>query len=402
MQDVVKVNNRFEMDKIDDNEILNLSEEMLLSVNELIANNNVYSVPLAELSTLGAGVTSLLPAFRTVTETVSLNTTGLYRLANESVGDVLKVSKSGNFWGAFKTAEGKSKFAQLQTVGPISGTSTTVMPIDPATVMMAVALYSIEQKIQEIEQTQKQILSFLEIEKQSQIKADVEMLTKSIVEYKHNWNNTNTLQSEHTLVLEILRSSIANMNFYKDNIEKEISKKYFLIPKNKVNSTLIDFQKKFTYYRLSLYNYSLASFLKIMLNGNFDEKYIESIKNEIEKYSLEYRSIYTKSSLYLEKITGASFEGNLLKGIGIAEKSVGKIIEKIPIINKGKVDDFLIDNGDVLQNTVSTLEEKVIRNFNELNNPKTGVFIEKMNDMKHIYNNTKQIYFDEKNMYLVC
>ncbi len=35
------------------------------------------------------------------------STSGLYRLANQSVGDVLKVAKNGNFRGAFKTAEGK-------------------------------------------------------------------------------------------------------------------------------------------------------------------------------------------------------------------------------------------------------------------------------------------------------
>lgn len=66
---------------------------------------------------------------------------GLYTLANAGVGDVLKVAKNGNFWGAFKTAEGTSKFAQLQAAGPLSASTKTIMPIDPATMMMAVALF---------------------------------------------------------------------------------------------------------------------------------------------------------------------------------------------------------------------------------------------------------------------
>jgi hypothetical protein len=66
------------------------------------------------------------------------------------VGDVLKVAKNGNFWGAFKTAEGTSKFAQLQVARPFSASTKTVIPIDPATIMMAVALFSIEQQLKKI------------------------------------------------------------------------------------------------------------------------------------------------------------------------------------------------------------------------------------------------------------
>ena len=50
------------------------------------------------------------------------------------------------------------------------------MPIDPATMMMAVTLFAIEQQLKGIEEIQKRILSFLEIEKESEIEADVETL----------------------------------------------------------------------------------------------------------------------------------------------------------------------------------------------------------------------------------
>ena len=91
----------------------------------------------------------------------------MYRLANADVGDVLKLAKDGNFWGAYKTAAGGSKFAKLAEAGSVSATSTTVMPIDPATMMIAVALFSIEKQLKGIEETGKKILSFLENEKES-------------------------------------------------------------------------------------------------------------------------------------------------------------------------------------------------------------------------------------------
>ena len=122
-----------------------------------------------------------------------MNTQGLFRLANAGVGDTLKVAKNGNFWGAFKRSDGTSKFAQLQPAGPLTATSTATMPIDPATMLMAVALFSIEKKLDSIAEMQKQILTFLEIEKESEIEADVETLVSMISKYKYNWDNEHYL-----------------------------------------------------------------------------------------------------------------------------------------------------------------------------------------------------------------
>ena len=91
-----------------------LTDEMLADARMEITNAKTLTVPIADLALLGAGVSSLIPALRTVTQTSTINTTGLYQLANKGIGDVLKEANNGNFWGAFKTLDGGSKFAQLQ------------------------------------------------------------------------------------------------------------------------------------------------------------------------------------------------------------------------------------------------------------------------------------------------
>ena len=190
------------------NGIAGLSGEMLADARSMQLENVSYSVPIAQLSTLGAGVSSLFPAFRTATQTMAADVTGLYRLANAGVGDTLKVAKDGNFWGAFKRTDGSSKFVKLQSADPLTQTSTVTLPIDPATMMMAAALFSIEQKLGDIEAMQRQILSFLEIEKESEIEADVETLVDMIHKYKYNWDNEHYLQSSHKMVLTSLFCTI--------------------------------------------------------------------------------------------------------------------------------------------------------------------------------------------------
>lgn len=382
--------------------LVEMTEEMLRDARKEIANTKTRSMPIAELTLLGAGVSPLIPALRTVTQTTTINTQGLYQLANAGVGDVLKVAKNGNFWGAFKTADGASKFAQLQAARPLTATNTTVMPIDPATMMMAVALFAIEQQLKGIEETQKQILSFLEIEKESEIEADVEILSKMITTYKHNWNNEHFVASNHKMVLDIQRTARKNMLSYKKRVAELLDSKKLIVSQAKVKATLGDLQKKFKYYRLSLYTFSMASLVEIMLSGNFKEEYISDVKEELKKFSLEYRDLFTECSMYLEKMTSVSVEANVMKGISVASKAVGKFIGNIPVVKEGQVDEFLQDSGAHLKENAQDMQKNVLEAFATLHNPGTGVFMDRMEDMIQIYNHTDRICFDDKKIYLIA
>ena len=166
-------------------------------------------------------------------------------------------------------------------------------------------------------------------------------------------------------------------------------------------ATLDDLLKKFKYYRLSLYTFSMASFVEIMLSGNFKEENILGVKEEIEKMSIEYRDLFGQCSVYLEKMSDSSIETNLLKGIGTASKAVGKFIESIPVIKDGPVDEFLQESGSQMKENAVHIERKIVEAFAEISNPSVGVFTEKMDDMIRIYGHTEEIFFDDEQVYLV-
>lgn len=385
-----------------ESELVEIVDGILLETRSSLANKTAMTMPIAQLATLGAGVASLLPAFRTVTQTTTVAADGLYRLANAGVGDALKVAKNGNFWGAFKTADGASKFAQLQAAGTTTATSSTVMPIDPATLMMAVALFSIEQKLGSIADMQKQMLSFLAIEQEAEIEADIETLSAMITKYKHNWDNEHFIASNHKLVIDIQRTARKHLNAYQKQVAEAISSKKLFVSQSKVNEALTDLLRKFKYYRLTMYTFSMASFIEIMLSGDFKEENIRLVKDEIEKMSATYRDLFGECSMYLERLSDSSVETNVLKGLGAASKAVGKFIDGIPKIREGQVDEFFLESGAKMQGNAHRIERKVIEAFAEISNPGVWVFVEKLNDMIQIYGRTTEIYFDDKEIYLIA
>ena len=110
-----------------------------------------------------------------------------------------------------------------------SAVSHTAVSINPATMMMAAALYSIEKQLDEITETQKQILSFLEIKDEANVEADVETLTELIKNYKHNWNNAVYVQNSHKLVMDIKRTARSNMISYQKKVDELLSGKKLIV-----------------------------------------------------------------------------------------------------------------------------------------------------------------------------
>ena len=272
--------------------LLDITQSLLADARTALNSSGVLSVPIAELSTLGAGVSSLIPALNTVTQTTSIAEDGLYTIANAGVGDVLKAAKNGNFWASLKTADGASKMVQLQEAGAITATTQTAAAFNPATMMMAVTLFSIEQELGEIEDMQRQIISFLEIEKESEIEADVESLMSIIKKYKDNWDNERFVSGNHNQVLTYQNRARKNMLGYQKKIVESIGKKQHIVTQASVKQSFASLEKEFKYYRLSLYTFSLSSLMEVMLSGNFKESYISGIRDELQQMSDAYRDLF--------------------------------------------------------------------------------------------------------------
>lgn len=399
------------MNTYSDHEIVESMDDM--NLNSLVAmsqqdgehdlqNHVAFSIPVAELSTLGAGISSLVPAFHTVTETVSISVDGLYKLANAAPGDTLKMARNGNAYGALKTADGSSKMLQLKQAGALSANTQAVAAFNPATMMMAAALYSIEKDLSEISETQKKILSFLEAENESQIEADVDSLTDIAGNYKYTWDNEVSVAGNHKLALDIQNRARKNIRLYAKQIADTISMKHMIVAQKDIDRALADLEKKFKYYRLSLFTFSLASLMGIMLSGNFEEGYIDTVKEEIETLSDAYREQFEKGSLYLERLGNAGAETAIAKRIASTGKTFGKFIGSIPVVKEGPVDEFLQEKGALLQNKANEREMKAISTFSALSNPGTRVFVNKMEDMIQIYNHTSSICVDKQNIYLIA
>lgn len=370
--------------------VLALGEQFLLDTKTDITKVRCEKMPLEKMASLGASVSSIMPLFQSLNQSKT-ETGKLYRLVNNSFGDKLKQANDGTFWGALRKNNGKSKMAKFQEVPSLR--------VDPTIMLVAVVLYSFEQQIGKIYEMEQQILSFLENEKESQIEADIISLNSTMKEYTVNWDKELFVQGHYQKTLIIKRNAEKNIISYQKSISKLIQSEDFLVMD--VDTKIDNLKKQFTYYRMSLYIYSLASLMEIMMLGDFREENILRVKEEIENRSAEYRNIFTKSSAYIETMEEKEVSSNIMKGLATVSQAVGSFIGGIPFVKEGPVDEWLIENGESIHHNIEMEKEKKLSILSYMSNPGTQLFSEKLKDINDIYNHTTGICVDDKNLYLM-
>ena len=275
--------------------------------------------------------------------------------------------------------------------------SSNIMTLDPTVMMMSVALAGIEAQLGEIKELNKKILLFLEEEKESEIESDLEILNRSINDFKYNLEDEKYLINNHKQVMDIKRTVNKNMLFYKKQINDDLSKDKFFTINATMNSIIGEIEKKFKYYRLSLYIYSFSSLMEILLLGNYQSDYLLSKRNELDELDNEYTNTFYNTLDYIKKNANKSLEGNMLAGLGSAGKAIGNLAEKAKIKN---VDSWLSERGDTLKQTGQNIKDNFINKFDEIKESNSKLFINQIEKIDCIYNKTKEIYFDSEKIYL--
>lgn len=350
-------------------------------------------IPFTKLAAFGAGVSSLVPEFRTVTQSMGAN--DLYRVSfpNGITGELAKFKDgSGNLGTIIKDGKfvGQARWNKAEPI-----TSTTTLPYNPQALFMAAALMGIEKKLGQIEETGQEILQFLENQKESQMTGDLNILTDIINNYKYNWGDKTYKKNKDVLVQNIMRKAAENIEFYQRQITEVTEKKSFIHREADTNKIMKKIETYFKNYQLSLYIYAFAYFLDIMLLENFNEEYLENIIKRLENYSYNYRMLYTECYDKMEQLSQTSLEKQVIKGVANTSKFLGNTVAKIPVIKRGPVDEALIGVGKQLKEHKKQKTEKTMERYRKNRDSGIVVFIENIRLLSQLYNQPIEVLADQ-------
>ena len=364
-----------------------VNSECLQTVPELdFSMNETTKIPLTNLSALGVAFQPLTAAIQTAIS--RSGGSGVYYVNTKGMQ---MFSTSDGFIGSLKSASG--------TVG---GGQARMTPLacDPTMLFMAAALMNIEKKLDNIQETQVEILEFLEEKECAVMQGNLNVLGDVMSNFKYNWDNDTYKSNKHILVQQIKKEAESSIILYRDQIAKKIKKRSLIHSDQEVKVLLKKLQVQFKDYQLALYLYSYSTFLEIMLLGNFDEGYLNNIEQRISDYSSQYHALYSECYNLMENYSKSSIQSGMLSGLSVASKFMGDKISKIPVINKSQLDKSLIEVSNKLdiqgeKRTSITLEELMQSNVNVIQ-----PFIDNIRTVNDLSNKPVTYLFDKENVYI--
>lgn len=365
---------------------------------EDIKTDDYMIIPFTEMEGLGVAFASLAHAVGDAAR--SMDAGQLYEIAKMPKGTHLAKAKdnSGMLGMCFDNSNHLVGNATFKPVDSISKVAS--VPLDPSLIFVGAMLMRMEHKLDAIEETQREILAFLNRDKETKLEGDLKTLVDIINNCKYNWDNETFKGSNHMLAGDIKKEAQQNILFYRKYIVELLNKRKLLLTESDLKDKMKKLKSDFKYYQLSVYLYGFASFLEVLLSGNYKSDYINSVVSQLEELSFAYRHLYTDSYTKIERLSNKTAESMVLEGTAAVNKTVGKVMSKIPVVKKTPIDEMLMGAGKKLDRINDKSTAKKLSLLSDNRDSGVSVFIDNCKMLDLLYNQPKLVLVDEKAMYL--
>ncbi len=392
--------------KTSDAEIIKTASEIdLIPVlpGDGVQKDKMSKIPFTEFSALGIAASGLVDAFRTASQTTSTSSgEQLYRLDMRGLtGSVQQLSDgSGNLSGVMgdKGIIGHAAYVPVESQ---TATSKLVLPYNPASAFMAVALISIDKKLEAVQTTQKEIVNFLIMEKKAELRGNLNVLNDIWEGLKANFDNELYMESRHNEVLEIRRSAESNIEFERGQIKEAFATKDPFQNKRKVDEKIEKAKLWLGEYQIALYLFGYSTLLDLILLGNFGEDYLEQVKTKLEKYADDYQATYDEVFEQIESDSESLLGSKVIGGAAELTKMAGEALSKTPLGENTPIDTALLDASDSLGDFNDKMLKQTTNNLLERCENCILPFIDSITVVNKLYNQQGVCFIDEENMYLL-
>lgn len=302
----------------------------------------------------------------------------------------------------FKNANGKFIGNIKAANGGVGGGIAELSPLalDPTMIFVSIALSNITEKMDEINEIQKEMFDFMKNIETSKLKGSLEYLSEILNDYNYNFQNEDWKKTRQMKVVDIHKEAHDQIDLYRKEIETELKKGDFIHWQKDAKKKVSKLIQYFNNYQMAVYLYSLSAYEDVILTDNRNYDYLNTEVQRIEAISSEYRNVYTDAYDILENYSKKAGEQYLLNFAGEAVKFLGRGAEKVPLLNKLPVNEKLNNAGEQILEFKKEQSSDLLNKL--LNKQKASVrpFIENMELMRHIYNDEIQIGFDRNQLYL--
>lgn len=364
-------------------------------------------IPFDQIASFGVAFASLPDAFRTVTQTTTLSgTTGLLQ-AFDNAGNLLDISRLQHFkdgsglLGSFRDQAKGFGQARFREAGPLTAQSVATLPYDPTMIAMGVALSQINAKLDAIQKTQQEMFDYLKQKDKARLRGDLQTLADMLEGYEYNWNNETFRNNKHAKALDIRQDAEQSIIHLRAQIKAKLNDKPPVDNRLRISKHIDEIVDRLKEYRLSVYLYAFATFLEVLMLGNFTEAYLKAMADKIETHSMRYREMYTACYNLLEANSEKAIDSLALDGLAFVGKKLGQLVASTPVGKHTPIDEALEDSGNKIDSFNDAKTKKLLNSLVQAKDPDTIAFREGLLALDSVCNRPSHLFADAENLYLL-
>ena len=274
---------------------------------------------IADLSSLGALGSSLCQFIQSIAKPGG---EGIYKVTFPQGFSNMALSKfkDENAFMGSGMVDGSFKQARL-----------TKMFGDPTQMFIAMALVSIQSKINEIGEMQREILDFMYEKEEAKLSGNLKLLNKAVEDYKLNRENQSFIDQMRNQVGNIKREASQSEELYQEQIRRIIETDDPIHVISKANELVNKLRRNMRNFHFAFYVRNYAEFLEVFLHENFTEENLNHVRDcfiaDMDAYDRQYLKCYEWAKHYLESAIGHIISP-ALKGF---DEAYAKVLSHVPL-----------------------------------------------------------------------
>ena len=162
------------------------------------------------------------------------------------------------------------------------------------------------------------------------IKGNIQYLYDILKDLKNHFTDEQYKKEYRLKIHDIIQDSYKYIETYKERLSEAIKKNRRFRISLEIDKEVKSLVEDFSYYRLSIFMFTYAHYLEVLLGSRIDDGIIQNELKRLDSVKLQYRKIYTDLYNYLEGLYKSSIDRQAVNVLGSASEELGKMINKVP------------------------------------------------------------------------
>ena len=291
--------------------------------------------------------------------------------------------------------------ALTENLGDASDLVQQAVAVNPAMMVVAYELVSINQKLDELQRTAEAILTYLQERDMAEVRADLETLSEITKNYAFNWDDDLFKQGKFVLVQDIRNRAGRRIKQVRAQLEREAGDRGPALNRDAARKQAERMQGGLCEYKLALHAYAYSYFLEVVLQENYSHAYLASVIDDLRDRSYGYRTLYSTCYEVIEGRTGKAVDKVVLGSVATAAQGLGRALADTPVGKHSPLDDVLLDAGRAVSKASRKEDQEAVEPLIFAKDVDVPTFIEGLQELDTIYNTPTALLCDGDSIYLL-